>query len=66
MPDINPHPEEPAKRASRRMQATDGASWFETRFALLTMRVLQRSKHNQNGCTDSVPNTTAAITAKAL
>ena len=35
-----PHPEEPAKRASRRMAASTGASWFETPLArLLTMRV---------------------------
>jgi hypothetical protein len=36
-----PHPEEPAKRASRRMLArTAGGAWFETRgcAALLTMR----------------------------
>jgi hypothetical protein len=38
VPSANPHPEEPAERASRRMQATDGPSWLETRFALLTMR----------------------------
>src|SRR5262249_31525909 len=36
---LSPHPEELAKQASRRMRPAPGASWFETRFAPLTMRV---------------------------
>src|SRR4051794_19924399 len=33
-----PHPEERASRASRRMKARLWPAWFETRYALLTMR----------------------------
>jgi hypothetical protein len=37
--DVSPHPEERVFRASRRMKATDRATWFETLLArLLTMR----------------------------
>jgi hypothetical protein len=34
---VSPHPEEAAKRPSRTGEI--GASWFETRSALLTMRI---------------------------
>jgi hypothetical protein len=35
---LPPHPEEPRSGVSKG-EATGGASWFETRCALLTMRV---------------------------
>src|ERR1041384_6049749 len=58
-----PHPEQRASRASRRMNGTSGAAWFETRggAALLTMRVEGRRVGTLALCPPYASSTISAV-----